>query len=113
VIGPSLQADVVDWDELATGERKEGAYFAMRTFLFKTAFGVMVILTGTTLQAAGYEPGAEQSQGTRLALRSLFSLLPAACYLLAIAYVLPFFQYDGAVHARVREDLDRRAASRR
>jgi len=112
VIGPSLQADVVDWDELVTGERKEGAYFAMRTFLFKSAFGVMVVLTGVTLQAAGYVPGAEQSEGTRLALRSLFSLLPATCYLAAVAYVLPFFRFDREAHARVREELDRRARAR-
>ena len=28
VVGQSLKADVIDWDEGQTGERKEGTYFA-------------------------------------------------------------------------------------
>ena len=109
VIVPSMQADVVDWDEWKTGERKEGAYFAMRTFLFKSAFGVMVVLAGTTLEAAGYVPGEVQPESTILALRSLFSLLPAACYLGTVLYVVAFYRFDEAAHAEVRAALDDRA----
>ena len=41
MIGPSIQADVIDWDEHATGERKEGAYFAAWTLVFKIANGLI------------------------------------------------------------------------
>lgn len=109
VVVPSLQADVVDWDEWRTGERKEGAYFAMRTFLMKSAFGVMVMLVGVTLQQAGYAPGQEQTDATKLALRSLFSLLPFVFYLATALYVGRFFRFTPEEHARVRAELDRRA----
>ena len=113
VVVPSLQADVVDWDEWKTGERKEGAYFAMRTFLFKSAFGVMVALVGLTLQAVGYAPGEAQSEPATFALRSLFSLLPAVFYLGTAGYVAAAFRFTGREHAAVRAELDRRAAERR
>jgi GPH family glycoside/pentoside/hexuronide:cation symporter len=112
VIVPSLQADVVDWDEWKTGERKEGAYFAMRTFLLKSAFGVMVMIVGVTLRRVGYVPGAEQSDLAKLALRSLFSLLPLTFYLGTALYVWRFFRFTGEEHARVRAELDRRARER-
>ena len=44
VVGPSIQADVVDYDERATGERKEGIYFAAWAFVRKSAFGVATML---------------------------------------------------------------------
>jgi GPH family glycoside/pentoside/hexuronide:cation symporter len=112
VMVPSMQADVVDWDEWKTGERKEGAYFAMRTFLFKSAFGVMVVLAGSTLQAVGYVPDADQTPETLFALRVLFSLLPGACYLGTAAYVGVAFRFTPADHARVRAELERAAGRR-
>ena len=48
-IGPAVQADVVDWDELHTGERKEGAYFSSFTLLYKTSAGLMAMATGFRL----------------------------------------------------------------
>ena len=44
VVGTSLQADVVSWDEATTGERKEGVYFAWWNFLTKTGSGVVTMV---------------------------------------------------------------------
>jgi GPH family glycoside/pentoside/hexuronide:cation symporter len=109
VIVPSLQADVVDWDEWQTGERKEGAYFAMRTFLMKSAFGVMVMTVGLTLDRVGYVPGEEQTDQAKLALRALFSLMPLVFYAGTALYVWRFFRFSDQDHAQVRADLDARA----
>ena len=51
-IGPSVQGDVIDYDEQQTGERKEGSYFAAWNFVYKSAFGVMSLLTGYVLEFA-------------------------------------------------------------
>ena len=112
VIVPSLQADVIDWDEWKTGERKEGAYFAMRTFLMKSAFGVMVMLVGITLDRVGYVPGQEQSDEAKFALRALFSLLPLTFYVGTALYAWRYFGFTGEEHARVRAELDQRAQER-
>lgn len=107
VVGPSIQADVIDWDELHTGQRKEGAYFAVWNFVRKLAFGIPPMLVGLTLQVVGYEPNAEQSEATRLALRVLFGLVPACCYIAGTLLFLRF-RLDEAEHAAIRAALDAR-----
>ena len=52
-IGPSVQGDVIDYDEYKTGERKEGSYFAVWNFTYKSALGFMLLLTGFVLEASG------------------------------------------------------------
>ncbi|MDP7572654.1 MAG: MFS transporter, partial [Myxococcota bacterium] len=42
VVGPSIQADVIDWDEAQTGERKEGTYFAAWNLADKAAGALSV-----------------------------------------------------------------------
>jgi Na+/melibiose symporter-like transporter len=37
---------VIDYDELVTGERKEGAYFALWNFAQKSASGITLMVTG-------------------------------------------------------------------
>lgn len=53
VLAPSVQSDVIDYDELRTGERKEGAYFAVQTFVSKVGFGVGPLLVGLLFQLTG------------------------------------------------------------
>jgi GPH family glycoside/pentoside/hexuronide:cation symporter len=44
-IGPSVKGDVIDYDEYLTGERKEGSYFAALNFVYKSATGIMLLVT--------------------------------------------------------------------
>ena len=81
VVGPSIQADVIDYDERVTGERKEGIYFAAWAFVRKSAFGIATMLVGLLLGAIGFEPNVEQSDATKLGLRTLFGIVPGICYL--------------------------------
>ncbi len=105
VVAPSIQADVIDWDELRTGERKEGAYFAVWDFVRKTAFGVTAGLTGLALGATGFEPGVTQDESTLLALRALFGLFPGLCFLLGTVLFLRRFHFGQAEHAAVMSAL--------
>jgi Na+/melibiose symporter-like transporter len=61
-LGQALKADVIDRDELATGERKEGAYFAAWSFVSKLASGIMVGLVGFALDLSGFVPGVEEQR---------------------------------------------------
>ena len=58
-IGPSIQADVIDFDEYLTGQRKEGAYFAAWNFVFKASFGITLMLTGYVLQFSWFGTNPE------------------------------------------------------
>jgi len=113
VVAPSIQADIIDWDELRTGERKEGAYFAVWSFVRKGAFGLTAGATGIALAATGFVPNAEQQQGTLLAMRALFGLFPGACYLVGTLLFLRF-RFTQAEHRAVLAALaTRRAAAGR
>jgi GPH family glycoside/pentoside/hexuronide:cation symporter len=107
VVGPSLLADVIDADELATGERKEGAYNAAWGFALKSSNALMILVTSLVLQAIGFEPNVEQSDFAKLAIRGLYGVMPFSMFLLAAA-VLRGFRLDEAEHAGIRAQLDAR-----
>ena len=110
MVGPSVQADVIDYDEYESGQRKEGAYFAAWNFVFKCAFGITLFLTGWVLQLSGFRPNQEQTEGAKLALLSLYALYPLVCYLIGTAIFLRFGLGERE-HATIRLALDARARS--
>lgn len=56
VILPSLTGDVVDYDELQTGERREGAFASIFSWILKLAWAVANGLAGPLVEIAGYRP---------------------------------------------------------
>ena len=111
IMGPSVHADVIDYDEYRTEQRKEGAYSATWSFILKAAGGIGLMLGGVALDISGYEPNVEQSETTKLALRTMMSLFPCACVSLAAVSLLRF-RLTEAEHTRIRLVLDRRQATK-
>lgn len=109
VVAPSILADVIDGDELRTGERKEGAYNAALGLALKIGNAFMILVTGLVLQGLGFQPGVEQSEEVKLGLRLLYGLLPFVMFM-AAALVLRGFRLDEDGHARIRAQLDARGA---
>ena len=107
IVAPSILADVIDGDELDTGERKEGAYNAAFGLAIKVANAFMILLTSFVLQALDFQPNVEQSDEVKLGLRLLYGALPFVMFL-AAAWVLKGFKLDEAEHARIRAQLDAR-----
>ncbi|HTO09065.1 MAG TPA: MFS transporter [Myxococcota bacterium] len=107
MLAPSIQADVIDWDEHATGERKEGAYFAAWNFVFKWANGLTLLLTGMVLSFSGFVPNADQSPGVKFTILALYGLFPLACYTIGAALFLRF-RLDAEGYALIRAELDSR-----
>jgi GPH family glycoside/pentoside/hexuronide:cation symporter len=81
----SIQADVIDYDELLTGERREGRYIGLWSIAKKLAAAVGVGAGLALLGLAGYAPNARQPEEALLALRVLYALVPSACNLAALA----------------------------
>jgi Na+/melibiose symporter-like transporter len=107
-VGASLVADVVDWDEHATGQRKEGAYTAAAAFAQKAAVGLTVSLVGFALQASGFKPNVEQTTAALWALKGIFGGAPLVAYAIG-ALLFTRFAFDEHEHARLRKELDARA----
>ena len=104
VIAPSVQADVIDYDEYTTGERKEGAYFASFNFMFKGSAGLTLMLTGFVLSLSGFVPNQEQTETVKLILRIQFAIFPLVCYAIG-ALILSRFTLDEREHGRILEEI--------
>lgn len=109
-IGPSVQSDVIDFDEYLTGERKEGSYFAAWNFVHKGATGITVLMTGYVLQFSGFIPNQPQTMQVQLAMVALYGLFPLCSYL-AGALLFQRFTLDENEHIRIRIALDQRRSS--
>jgi Na+/melibiose symporter-like transporter len=109
-IGPSVQGDVIDYDENLTGERKEGAYFAAWNFVQKSALGLMLLLTGFVLELSGFIPNAEQSMSVKLAMVTLYGLFPLVCYAIG-AVMFSRFKLDEQAYKKIRTSLDDKATN--
>jgi GPH family glycoside/pentoside/hexuronide:cation symporter len=111
----SMLGDVIDEDELATGDRREGVYVGFFTFLRKLGGASAVLLIGFALDLAGYVgggvPRAEQSEVALQTIRVLTSLVPAALLGLAI-WVALGYPLGRAAHQKVLDQLRRRERSR-
>jgi GPH family glycoside/pentoside/hexuronide:cation symporter len=107
IVAPSIQSDIIDYDEYKTGERKEGAYFAAFSFAFKGSAGLTLMFTGLVLQLSGFEPNVEQTETAKLAIKSLFSLFPLTSALFG-ALLLSRFALNREEHAEIRAAIDAR-----
>jgi len=112
VVSPSVQADVIDYDEYRTGERKEGAYLAVFNLVRKCAAALPAGLTGLALALTGFQPNVEQTESTKLAMRAITGMAPALCYLIGTLLFLRF-AFNEAEHTEVRRALDARHAATR
>ncbi len=112
-IGQSLKADLIDLDELRTGERKEGAYFAAMSFVNKLGNAILASSAAFALGFAGFVPNAgEQPVAVKQALVALMGGAPLVGYAVG-ALLFTRFRFSAADHARVRAELDARAAANR
>ena len=105
-IGPSVQSDVIDYDEMRTGQRKEGSYYAAWNFVAKSALGVVLLMTGFALQVAGFTPNAEQTMAVKSTMILLYAVFPL---LLCTggAFLMSRFKLDEASHEDIRVALGR------
>jgi len=107
VLGLSILADVADYDELHSGERKEALHYAAINISRKVSFAVVSALVGVAMESIGFQANAEQTPRTIEGLSALFAAIPALALGLAIL-LLASFRLTGAEHARLRETLDAR-----
>jgi glycoside/pentoside/hexuronide:cation symporter, GPH family len=104
VIPWSIVPDVIEVDELETGQRREGAFYGFLVFIQKTGTAFTLALVQWTLHLSGYQAGAEQPASALWAIRLLFGPLP--CLLLFISIFLAFrFPINRQRHAELRARL--------
>jgi len=108
----SMQADVIDEDELDTGKRREGAYFGLWSLVTKAAAAVTLFVALQLLGWAGYVPNVEQSTRVVLTMRLLYSLFPGVCYLAALV-TFQRYPITQAVHQHIQARIAARGGAPR
>lgn len=99
-LAPALQADVIDYDELHTGKRREAQYGALWAFMTKFTVIPSMSIPLAVLASLGYRPNVEQSETVTFAIRAILGLLPAATA--AVAMVVAWrYPITEAIHARI------------
>ncbi len=104
----SMLADVVDEDELNTGERREGLYGGLLTWIRKLGGALGVLVGGVLLDVAGYLPGGgEQPESARQMIRAITALGPTL-FLAGALWVSQGYTLSRHSHASILLRLGRR-----
>jgi GPH family glycoside/pentoside/hexuronide:cation symporter len=90
VLPVAITADIVDHDELETGQRREGAFFGFWTLAMKLSAALANGLVGVALELFGYVPNAAQAPHTILGIKLLYGPVPAVLMLAALVVFLRF-----------------------
>lgn len=110
VLPDALFPDVMEWDELRTGKRREGIFYGVRTFIRKIAGTIAMATAFQVLYRTGYQqppPGAvafQQNESALLAIRLLTG--PGGAILLFSAIITAFYYpLNRKRYARIRRLL--------
>jgi GPH family glycoside/pentoside/hexuronide:cation symporter len=108
LLTPSIQADVIDYDELHTGKRREAQYGALWALFPKLVAIPGAAIPLAVLGALGYQPNTAQSPEVLFAIRALLGLVPAACAALAliIAWRFPITE---SIHRSIQAGIEQHA----
>ena len=108
VVVPSIKADIIDFDELQTGERKEGVYTAAWNFIRKASAGLAIGVGGLLLSWSGYDGEAEhQTEAVRDTILIIAGGLPAVGYAIG-ALLFSRFSLNESEHAEILAQLRER-----
>lgn len=109
----SMMPDVIEWDELKTGQRREGIFYGFMVLLQKIGLAVALLIVGQTLEFAGFierlpgQPIPIQPESALSAIRIANTVFPAICLILGMILAY-FYPITREVHAQIRLQLAER-----
>lgn len=114
----SMIPDVIELDELQTGQRREGIFYGFMVLLQKFGLAFGLFLVGNTLEAAGFQeaiPGQTilpiQPESALLAIRIAVGPLPVICLIFGLVLTY-FYPITREMHAQILLQLQERQQTR-
>jgi GPH family glycoside/pentoside/hexuronide:cation symporter len=110
--------DVIELDELQTGQRREGVFYGFMVLLqkFGLAFGLFV--TGNALQVSGFKETVAgqielpiQPESALSAIRIIVGPVPTICLILGLILTF-FYPITREMHAEIMLKLQERRGNR-
>ncbi|MDR2071159.1 MAG: MFS transporter [Treponema sp.] len=83
----AMVPDTIEFDAVTSGERKEGAYYGMWTFVSKLGTSLSVFISGLILSAGGYVANQAQSESALRAIKLIIGPIPALILLGALVLI--------------------------
>jgi GPH family glycoside/pentoside/hexuronide:cation symporter len=108
----SMIPDVIEIDELETGQRREGVYYGFFVFLRKLGISLGMAISNFVLEASGYinhipgDPVPVQPPAVLLALRIFVSLVPTVILLFSFLAVRAY-PLTREKHLELRDKLEK------
>lgn len=105
-LGGAMHADVIDYDEFRTGQRREAQFLSFWTLIPKFATIPGAAIPVAILAWAGYVPNQAQSPEVVLTIKGLFALLPGVFNLVGLLVML-WYPLSEARHRAIRAGIAR------
>jgi GPH family glycoside/pentoside/hexuronide:cation symporter len=112
VIPWSMVPDIIEYDQLKTGQRREGAYYSFASLFQKAATGVAMVVLGQLLAWAGYinptlgSPLPTQPEAAVTVIRWFIGPVPIVLLLLSIVFAWRY-PISRESHRAMREEIAR------
>ena len=105
VITISIIPDVIEYDELSVGIRREGFLYSLIFFAYKVAVASAIFLTGLYLDLSGYvENVFPQADSALLAIRLLVGAVPVVMVLIAV-WFMTTYPITKQMHEGIKREL--------
>lgn len=108
----SMMPDVIELDELRTGQRREGVFYGFMVFLQKLGLALGLFLVGLSLELQGFNQAAgigEQPESALVAIRVMIGPIPAVILLCGIV-LTAFYPITRQKHQEMLDALAARKA---
>jgi GPH family glycoside/pentoside/hexuronide:cation symporter len=102
----SMIPDVIELDELNTGQRREGLFYGYMVLLQKVGLAIGVFLVGQALQVSGFlktaagQPVPIQPDSALWAIRLMIGPIPAVILLIGLVFAY-FYPITREIHAEI------------
>ncbi len=105
----SMTADVIDYDELACGQRREGAFAACGSWILKLGVALGSWASGEILAKTGFDSalGGNQTEHAIFMIRILLASIPVIGLVVALLFLLRFPLTQQKM-AEIRQQLETR-----
>ncbi|MEM9091363.1 MAG: MFS transporter [Cyanobacteria bacterium P01_F01_bin.53] len=108
VVPWSILPDVIDYDELKTGRRREGTFYSFMTLLQKFGLALGLFLVGAALEAAGFvKDTIAQPDSALQAIRIFMGPVPLVLVICGVVMIY-FYPLTREAHAEIKLKLAER-----